>query len=384
MSFLEYNQPAAAAVFAELALPAFRLGQVRRWIFSRGVFDFGAMTDLSKSTRIALAERFGTVLQGRELARTSASDSTEKLLIEWPDGERVECVLLRDDRNHRTGCISTQVGCAMGCRFCASGMDGFVRNLTRGEILEQILRLNALLLSGHERLTHLVVMGIGEPLLNLTALLSALDDATASDGLDLSVRRVTISTVGIPKGIRDLADTVKRSQKASSRDKDRKDSDQRKRSTQDLRLIRSTGYKLAVSLHAPNDELRTSIIPQNRFTGIAEILSATDEYFARTGRRVTFEYTLLAGVNDGDRHARELVKLLRGRTAVVNVIPFNPVQELSFRTPSPQVVQRFVRHLESGGLQVKVRFRKGDGINAACGQLRRKHREMALNENSQR
>ncbi len=348
MSFLECDKSDATSTLADLGLPKFRLGQVRRWIFSRGVFEFDQMTDLSKTTRQILAERFGSVLRGRALARTPAPDDTEKLLLEWPDGERVECVLLRDDRNHRTGCISTQVGCAMGCRFCASGMDGFVRNLTRGEILEQILRLNSLL-PGNERLTHLVVMGIGEPLLNLDALLSALDDATATDGLDMSVRRVTISTVGIPKGIRDLAQAVKQSKKS---------------------------YKLAVSLHAPDDTLRTSIIPQNRHSGIAEILSATDDYFAQTGRRVTFEYTLLAGVNDGDEQARELVALLRGRTAVVNVIPFNPVRELAFCTPSSQTIRRFVQRLENGGLQVKIRFRKGDGINAACGQLRRTLRDI--------
>ncbi len=378
--FLEWERSEADSLFADWGLPKYQLGQVRRWIFARQVFDFDAMTDMSKATRRFLSEHCGPVLHGREIARTPATDSTEKLLIEWPDGERVECVLLRDipkplknpsfveptrpesrsvegwstgkmkrighERNHRTACISTQVGCAMGCRFCASGMDGFVRNLTRGEILEQILRLNALL-PGNERLTHLVVMGIGEPLLNLDALLSALDDATASDGLDLSVRRVTISTVGIPKGIRDLAETVRQSHKS---------------------------YKLAVSLHAPNDVLRTSIIPQNRFSGISEILAATDVYFAQTGRRVTFEYTLISGVNDGEAQARELIALLKNRTAIVNVIPLNPVSELKFRTPSTQAVRRFVQQLEFGGLQVKVRFRKGDSIDAACGQLRRKHR----------
>jgi 23S rRNA (adenine2503-C2)-methyltransferase len=342
---LEHDKTGLEAVLTEWGLPRFRLAQIRRWIFARKTSAFDEMTDLSKETRQLLTERFGSVFRGRELTRNQATDSTEKLLIEWHDGERVECVLLRDDRNHRTACISTQVGCAMGCVFCASGMDGFVRNLTRGEILEQILRLNALL-PDNERLTHIVVMGIGEPLLNLEALLSALDDVTASDGLDLSVRRVTISTVGIPSGIRKLAESVVQNGK---------------------------GYKLAVSLHAPNDELRTQIIPQNRFSGIGEILKATDKYFEQTGRRVTFEYTLIADRNDQPEHVRQLVRLLKNRTAIVNVIPLNPVPELEFQTPSAPVIHQFVEQLESNGIQVKVRFRKGDKINAACGQLRRMH-----------
>ncbi len=341
--FLDYSKKEQGTILAELGLPGFRLNQVRRWIFARKTFDFDAMSDLTKGQRQLLADRFGGVMQGKEIVHKKSTDTTEKLLIEWADGNRVECVLLRDDRNHRTGCISTQVGCAMGCVFCASGMDGFVRNLSRAEILEQILRLNALL-PPLERLTHLVVMGTGEPLLNLDALLPALDDATESDGLDLSVRRVTISTVGIPAGIRNLARSVVETGK---------------------------GYKLAVSLHAPNDELRTKIVPQNRFHGIAEILRATDDYFDQTGRRVTFEYVLIDNVNDRAEHAKQLIGLLKRRTAIVNVIPFNPIPELDFRTPSTNSVRRFVQWLEEGGLQVKVRFRKGDAIDAACGQLRR-------------
>ncbi|MDR1963357.1 MAG: 23S rRNA (adenine(2503)-C(2))-methyltransferase RlmN [Planctomycetaceae bacterium] len=341
--FLEHDPVELLAVFGGLGLPKFRVRQVRRWVFARKTTSFDEMTDLSKETRQLLTEQFGSVLQGKELTRYRSGDSTEKLLIEWQDGERIECVLLRDDRNHRTACISTQVGCAMGCVFCASGKDGFVRNLSRGEILEQLLRLNSLL-PQHERLTHVVVMGIGEPLLNLDALLSALDEVTDSDGLDLSVRRVTVSTVGIPSGIRNLADSVVRGGKS---------------------------YKLAVSLHAPNNQLRTQIIPQNRFSGIENILNATDDYFKQTGRRVTFEYTLIDRLNDQPEHARQLIHLLRNRTAIVNVIPLNPVPDLEFRTPPAQTVQHFVEQLQAGGLQVKVRLRKGDQINAACGQLRR-------------
>ncbi|MDR0870817.1 MAG: 23S rRNA (adenine(2503)-C(2))-methyltransferase RlmN [Planctomycetaceae bacterium] len=347
MSFLEYGQSELTAVLNELGLPKFQHAQIRRWVFARKCSGFDGMTDLSKQYRQKLSEKFGSVFQGTQMKHQRSDDSAEKILIEWRDGERVESVLLRDNRNHRTACISTQIGCAMGCKFCASGIDGFVRNLTRGEILEQLLRLNSLLPDG-ERLTHIVVMGIGEPLLNLENLLSALDDATSSGGLDISVRRVTISTVGLPAGIQKLAEKVAASGKE---------------------------YKLAVSLHAPNDELRTQIIPQNQRCGIKNILRATDDYFRLTGRRVTFEYTLIDGVNDEREHVRQLVGLLKHRTAIVNIIPVNPVPELGFSTPPEQKIRQFVSGLTDNGIQVKVRFRKGDKIDAACGQLRRTSRE---------
>jgi 23S rRNA (adenine2503-C2)-methyltransferase len=343
LHLLDQSVTELTQLFAERDLPAYRLAQIRQWIFARKTDRFDAMTNLPKDFRGQLGELFGGVLSGSEIKRYQAEDGTQKLLLEWCGGERTECVLLRNDRRHRTGCISTQVGCAMKCRFCASGIDGFVRNLSQGEILEQILRLNALL-PKDERLTHLVVMGIGEPTLNLDSLLPALDTATAADGLDLSSRRITISTVGIPAGIRKLADEVEKNRKA---------------------------YKLAVSLHAPNDELRSEIIPQNKNTGIEAVLHAADYYFAKTGRRVTFEYTLIDAVNDQPVHIRQLAALLRNRTAVVNIIPYNPVPELPYRTPAGKTVQHFAEQLSASGIQVKIRFRKGDKISAACGQLRR-------------
>jgi len=345
-NFLELHFAELAKRFSDWNLPEYRVGQVRRWIFARKITDFEQMTDLPKGVRSLLADRFGTILRGKEVSRIQSEDSSQKLLLELEDGERIECVLLKNDRHHRTACVSTQVGCAMRCVFCASGLDGFIRNLTRSEILEQLLRLNALL-PDHERLTHIVVMGIGEPLLNLDALLSALDDATTAEGLNVSVRRVTISTVGIPASILKLADSVIRGNK---------------------------GYKLAVSLHAPNDELRSQIVPQNQHSGIAPILAATDEYFHKTGRRVTFEYTLIEGLNDQPEHVSQLADLLRNRTAIVNVIPLNPVPGLNYRVPSSKAVKHFIEQLEYWGVQVKVRFRKGDKIAAACGQLRRSRR----------
>ena len=341
-SLLELDKPELSAELKALGLPAFRAEQIRQWVFARKTASFAAMTNLSLDLRKLLAEKY-EIFCGKIITHKKSTDRTEKLLIEWPDGHRVECVLLRDDRNHRTACISSQVGCAMGCLFCASGLDGFVRNLTRGEILEQILRLNQLL-PHTERLTHLVVMGTGEPLLNLSALLPALDEVTANDSLDLSKRRVTISTVGIPQGIEQLADAA-------------------------------VSYRLAVSLHAPNDALRNTLVPQNRHSGIAKIMAASDRFFSTTGRRVTFEYVLIDQVNDHPEHARELAQLLKKRTAIVNLIPFNPVEDLPYRTPAADTIRKFVELLEQGGVDVKIRYKKGDPIDAACGQLRRSFRD---------
>jgi 23S rRNA (adenine2503-C2)-methyltransferase len=232
----------------------------------------------------------------------------------------------------------------MGCVFCASGLDGVVRNLSVGEIIEQMLRLKKLLPDG-ERLSHVVVMGTGEPLANLDALLPALAAASSPDGLGIGARRITISTVGLPLGIRRLAE-------------------------------QSCQYHLAVSLHAADDALRSRLVPANRKWGVQSIVAAADDYFARTGRRVTYEYVLLAGVNDGVEHAGQVVTLLADRPALVNVIPLNPVSDLPYRTPALAVTARFVETLRQGGLNAQIRYRKGDRIDAACGQLRRgRHRD---------
>jgi 23S rRNA (adenine2503-C2)-methyltransferase len=324
--------------FVSQGLPAYRAGQVRKWVFQKRAAAFDEMTDLPADLRGRLAADF-QVFATQIAQRRQSDDGTEKLLLELPDAQRIECVLLRDDKQHCSVCISTQVGCAMGCAFCATGLDGVVRNLTSGEIIEQMLQLQRLL-AADQRLSHVVVMGMGEPLLNLDALLPALAIASARDGLGISVRRITISTVGLPAGIRRLASE-------------------------------NCPYHLAVSLHAASDALRNELVPANRGFGVAAVLAAADEYFEQTGRRVTFEYVLLAGVNDQSDHARQLIALLRGRPALVNLIPYNPVQGLPYRRPSPAVTAQFVEILSQGGLNVNIRHRKGDRISAACGQLRR-------------
>lgn len=318
-------------------LPKFRAKQIRRWLFAGRVGDFEEMTDLPKRLREQLAEEF-TLWTAKTAKHLSTEDGTEKLLLELPDGHRTECVLLREG-TRRSICISTQVGCAMGCVFCASGLDGVARNLTTGEILEQILRLNRLL-PAEERLSHIVVMGMGEPLANLDRLLPALAIAAAKEGLGISARKITISTVGLPKMIDRLADL-------------------------------DVPYHLALSLHAPNDELRNDLVPVSRSIGITPIVEAVDRFFAVTGRRITYEYVMLAGINDAPEHARQMADLLKSRCALVNLIPFNPVEGLPYCTPTAKDVKRFVQTLEQAGISVQVRKRKGDKINAACGQLRR-------------
>ncbi len=371
------------AWMVEQGQPPYRAGQVRKWLFEKRARDWEAMTDLPQVMRGRLAEEF-CIWSSEVAVHRKDADGTEKLLLTLADGQnnesrvgraqrvppiideiesggtrfarptlqlpeahptprkgplQVECVLLRDDKGHCSMCISTQVGCAMKCAFCATGIGGLSRNLTTGEIVEQMLRLQ-LLLKPEERLSHIVCMGMGEPLANLDRLMPALAAASAKDGLGIGVRKITISTVGLPPGIRRLAE-------------------------------QNCQYHLAVSLHAPNDVLRTQLMPTNRGIGIDAIMTAADEYFEKTRRRVTYEYILLAGVNDGPVEAEQLVDLLRGRPSLVNLIPYNPVAGLHFRTPHPAAVKRFVEILEVGGLNVAIRHRKGAKINAACGQLRR-------------
>jgi 23S rRNA (adenine2503-C2)-methyltransferase len=317
--------------------PLLRGRQARRWVVAGRAESFEQMSDLPRALRRDLAAVF-VPLATQIVRHLESADDTHKLLVRLHDGQFVECVLIQEN-DRRTACISTQVGCGMGCVFCASGLDGVARNLSAGEILEQLVRLRNLL-PASERLTNIVVMGMGEPLANLDNLIAALDVATHKDGLGIGARHVTVSTVGLPQKMRRLADLGKQ-------------------------------YHLAVSLHAPNDELRTRIVPTNDRTGIDEILGAADYFFQKNGRRVTFEYVLLRDVNDRPEHARELVRKLAGRCAHVNLIPFNDVAGLPYRRPTDEAVSVFVRRLRDSGLSVKVRKRKGSEIDAACGQLRR-------------
>ncbi len=325
------------------------------------------MSDLPKNLRQELTNHF-CVLGTRVERHLAASDGTHKLVLRLRDDRMIECVLIQDE-GRATACISTQVGCAMGCVFCASGINGVARNLTSGEILEQLVRLRNLVGAGNSergagnselgtenppapRLSHIVVMGMGEPLANLDNLLDALAVAGDKHGLGIGARHVTISTVGLPAKIRRLADLGKQ-------------------------------YHLAVSLHAPNDALRTEIVPTNAKTGIPDILAAADYFFEKTGRQVTYEYVVLGKLNDQLPHARQLAGLLRGRKAHVNLIPWNDVEGLPYRRPADEDLTRFIEEIRRAGVSVKVRKRKGSEIDAACGQLRREAEAAAIAGNPQ-
>ena len=334
---LDWDDGRLSEWLSQQAQKPFRLKQIKDWIYQRRAESFADMSDLPATLRQSLENSF-LLWTSRGVERQIAGDGTQKLLVDLADGGRVECVLLIDG-TRRSICVSSQVGCAMGCVFCASGLDGVDRNLTRGEILEQMLRLQRCL-PADERLSHIVMMGMGEPLANLDKVISALDEARNPMGLGISPRRITISTVGLPPAIDRLA-------------------------------AHPAGFNLAVSLHAPNDELRNKLVPINRKIGLAAVLAASDRYFAASGRQLTFEYVLLGGINDSMMQARELVRLLRARNVLLNVIPYNPVAGLPYQTPSGATIHRFRDELLAGGLNVKFRQRKGSEIDAACGQLRR-------------
>ncbi len=335
---LDWSEAQLIDWLLERGWPKFRARQILTWIYQKRADSFDAMTDLPKGLRAQLASAF-EIFRSVTAAHQKSVDGTEKLLLQLADGGRIECVLLRDGPR-RSICVSSQVGCAMGCVFCASGLDGVERNLSRGEILEQMLKLQRLL-EPDDRLSHIVMMGMGEPLANLPRVLEALGVAKDSQyGLGISPRRITISTVGLPPAIDKLAES-------------------------------DSPYQLAISLHAPNDELRNRLVPVNKSIGIESIMQAADRYFQRTGRRLTFEYVLLGSLNDSVACAKELVSLLRGRTAMLNVIPYNPVPGLPYETPSPEAIHLFRKTLIDGGINVMFRQRKGDEIQAACGQLRR-------------
>ena len=338
LSILEQTEHSLIRWFVDRDLPKYRAKQVLSAIYQRRIDNFCDMSELPKDLRTKLDEHF-CIFSTKTAESQQSEDGTEKLLLELPDGGRIECVLLRDGPR-RSVCLSSQVGCAMGCVFCASGLDGVDRNLTRGEILEQALKLQRLL-EPEERLSHIVMMGMGEPLANLRNVLEALDVARDSDyGLGISPRRITISTVGLPPAIDKLAEA-------------------------------HSPFQLAISLHAPTDELRTRLVPVNKNIGIEAIMAATERYFAVTSRRLTFEYVLLKDLNDSPQCAEQLVKLLRRRTAMLNVIPYNPVPGLPYETPTSESILEFRRILMEGGINVMFRQRKGNDIQAACGQLRR-------------
>jgi 23S rRNA (adenine2503-C2)-methyltransferase len=330
----------------EHGYPVYHARQLFDWIIRRRAEAFESMSDLPRLLRLQLDAdwiAFGT----RVAYHGVAPDGTNKLVLECRDSQRIECVLMAE-ASRRTVCLSTQVGCGMGCVFCASGLKGVERNLTADEIIEQVLYLRNLL-PPDETITHLVVMGMGESLANVDNLIVALDRlCSPAEGLGISQRRVTISTVGLPEKILKLAALDRQ-------------------------------YHLAVSLHAPTESLRNTLVPVNETIGLAALLAAADVYCQQTGRRVTYEYVLLHGLNDRPADARATAALLAPCRAYVNLIPYNPVAGLPFERPDPKTIARFCAILRNGGVNVTVRKIKGQAIDAACGQLRRRLDEAGYN-----
>ena len=333
------------SVVTELGQPAFRAEQIAGWVYRSTISSFDDMTNVPKTLRAALAERFRFHALEQKLALLSSDGETRKIALALPDGEIVESVLMRyPQRTDGTGseratvCVSTQIGCPVKCAFCATGLMGFSRNLTSGEILDQALHVLRWTREHPPIVRNVVFMGMGEPLLNYDATMAAVDRLVDPVCAGLGVHRMTVSTSGWLPGIARL--------------------------TEDPLAVR-----LAVSLHAPNDELRTSLVPLNKRFPIADLMAALREYQAKTGRRVTFEYTLLDGVNDTPALARELAALLYGLDSHVNLIPMNPVQDIPFN-PSPwPVVDEFHAILRQAGIICTVRREMGRDIKAACGQL---------------
>jgi 23S rRNA (adenine2503-C2)-methyltransferase len=343
--------PELTAHARSLGMPRYAGGQIARWVYERGVVDPAEMSDLPLRGREALSR---TLLfdRGVPLADQLATDGTRKLLLGWPEQaepsalpvldatpqHQTECVMIPAARR-RTACISSQVGCPVGCRFCASGLGGLEGNLTTGQIVEQVHRLGRL---GGERVTNVVFMGMGEPLANLGRVMQAIRIINAPWGLGISARRITISTVGLPGAIRRLVDF-------------------------------ELPVTLALSLHAPNDELRRELIPWASYATIAELLDACEAYFASTGREITLEYILIRNVNDRPEHARELAELARRLRANVNLIRYNEVRGLPYDRPTSADVLAFQEVLRRGRVNAHIRASRGRDIAAACGQLRHEH-----------
>ena len=315
----------------------FRAGQIYSWMHEKLATSFDEMSNISASLKQKLKEEYSYTVLKAVRKQVSKIDGTAKYLFELPDGNRIETVSMDYHHGHSV-CISSQVGCRMGCAFCASTLGGLVRNLTAAEMLEQIYSVTRDL---NKRVDNVVVMGIGEPMDNYDNLVRFIRMINSDKGLNLSVRNITVSTCGIVPGIKRLADE-------------------------------GLGITLALSLHAVNDEKRRKIMPVARSFTIAELMEAVDEYFEKTGRRVTFEYSLIAGVNDTDEDVKGLAALAGGkRNAHVNLIPVNPVTEAGLKEPDRAAVLKFRERLTGMKVNATIRRELGRDIDGACGQLRR-------------
>jgi 23S rRNA (adenine2503-C2)-methyltransferase len=333
-SFFGLTPEEAEEQLVEMGARPFHARVVRREVLERGLLGYEEMTGLPRELRERLTERLPLV-SAREITRSEATDGTIKFLLRFPDGASVESVRIPSSRKNARGatlCVSSQAGCAMGCPFCASGRAGLVRNLEAHEILEQFL-----LARTGGPLSRVVVMGIGEPLLNLDAVRGALD--TVRSELGIGARKLTVSTIGFPERVKRLAADRPR-------------------------------FQLAISLHSPFDEERQRLVPAMSEVSVEEVLQGGDVWFERTGRELTYEYVLLGGTNDTEAHAVRLAERLRDRRATVNLIPFNTIADASFRRPRGEDVAAFFEILNEANVVATVRRSRGADRDAACGQLR--------------
>ena len=324
--------------------PRYRADQVLRWFYRSGAESFAEMTDLPEDLRADLEAEFQFSAVTPAHAVSADGGETRKYLFQLTDRELLESVCMhyprgRASSERTTVCLSTQVGCAVRCPFCATGLAGLKRNMGTAEVIDQVLAVSRKEVQRGRRVSHLVYMGMGEPLHNLEATLDSARRFCDPAGLGLGVRRVTISTSGVVPGIESMAAS-------------------------------GLGVNLAVSLHAPNDELRDQLVPLNRKWKIAAVVAAADAYAARTGRRVSYEYVMLRGINDSLELGDGLGRLLHGRLVHVNLIPYNPIPGDPYQATPPAQIEAFKRRIKSHGVECTVRDTRGRNIDAACGQLR--------------
>ncbi len=326
---------------AQMGLPKFRAKQIYEWLHKKNVDSFDKMTNLDKALRQKLSEEFTIAVPAISRKLVSKIDGTVKYLFEFSDGECVESVVMKYKYGNSI-CVSTQVGCAMGCTFCASTKAGRVRNLTAGEILGQVYRAQT---DTGERISHIVLMGIGEPLDNFDNVMKFLQMVSNEQGLNIGQRNISLSTCGIVPKIHELAE-------------------------------RNLQITLSISIHSPTDELRTSMMPINKKYPISELIEACRSYVKTTGRRISFEYSLIKGVNDSPECAEKLCELLRGMLCHVNLIPVNTIEQSDYRKSDKEAIEKFKNIIEKHKITATVRRKLGADINAACGQLRRESKQL--------
>ena len=324
--------------FTEWGEHPFHARQVLSWIYKKGALDFEVMSDLSAPLRKKLKENF-YIVNSELIKKAESSDGTKKLLLELKDGNFIEAVII-PAQGRVTGCVSTQVGCKFACSFCASGALGFKRNLSSAEIIEEVLYLKDN--SQDKKLTHIVFMGIGEPLDNYDNLIGAIRSINSSATFNIGARRITISTSGLVPAFKKLA-------------------------KEGLQV------ELSVSLHAADDKTRSMLMPINKIYPLKDLINACREYINKTNRQITFEYILIKDVNSGLQNALKLSRILKGLTCKMNLIPSNPVRELGIYPPARREVLLFRDCLENSGIRATLRKPRGEDIEAACGQLRLKY-----------